>query len=317
MPLCTLDWSPLASSAWDQRFKTIRRSTLLQHLSYAKADRLVNQLGARRGVIKIDGVEAGLVQLGEVGLVRNLIHVVNLDRGPLWFEGFGTREQVEDFFRVFANTYPRRFGRKIRILPEVEDSGANRELLARAGLRRNDRFQGYETIWVDLSLPVDRLRARLDGNWRRFLGKSEKVDLVVREDWTGDSAAAFLAIYARDRAAKNYSGPSTKMLSALLQVMVPREEAVLLTAEYAGTVVAGLLILLHGASATYQVGFNLAEGRKVWAHHRLFWHAMVLLKERGILDFDLGGVNDESAQGIKRFKEGMGGEFVRLAGFYR
>lgn len=317
MPVCTIDWSPLASSAWDQRFRTIRRSTLLQHFPYAKADRVVNQIGVRHGVIKIDGVEAGLVQLGEVGLVRNLIHVVNLDRGPLWFEGFGTREHVEEFFRVFAGTYRRRFGRKIRILPEVEDSGANRELLARAGLSRNDRFKGYETIWVDLSLPVDRLRARLDGNWRRFLGKSEKVDLVVREDWTGDSAAAFLAIYARDRAAKNYSGPSTKMLSALLQVMVPREEAVLLTAEYEGTVVAGLLILLHGVSATYQVGFNLAEGRKVWAHHRLFWHAMVLLKERGILDFDLGGVNDESAQGIKRFKEGMGGEFVRLAGFYR
>ncbi len=140
----------------------------------------------------------------------------------------------------------------------------------------------------------------------------------MREDWLAQGADEFLRTYEADRAQKNYSGPSWRMLEALLKFMVPRGEAVILTAEREGEApLAGMLILLHGSSATYQVGWNLVEGRKVWAHHRLFWHAMVMLRGRGITDFDLGGVNDESAQGIKRFKEGLGGRFVKLAGFYR
>lgn len=317
MTRCEIDWTPLTLSAWTERFNQVRRSTLLQHFPYAQADRVINQIGARHGIIRIDGAEAGLVQLGEVGLVRKLIHVVQLDRGPLWLPGHGGMDEQSAFFAAFAQEFPRRFGRKTRLLPEVEDTGPNRAMLAGAGLARNDRYQGYETIWVDLEPDADRLRARLDGNWRRFLGKAEKTDLVVEEDWAGETQDEFLNAYEADRAAKGYSGPSRRMLEALMRFMVPRGEALILAGRLGSEVVAGLLILRHGTSATYQVGFNLEPGRKVWAHHRLFWQAMVTLKARGVLDFDLGGVNDESAQGIKRFKEGLGGQFIKLAGFYR
>lgn len=318
MATCEINWAPVPAAEWAAKFKTIPRSTLLQHSAYAQADRDVNQMGMRRGIIHIDGREAGLVQLGEVGLVRNLVHVVNLDRGPLWFEGAGTAEAQAAFFRTFGREQPRRFGRKRRLLPEIEDMGPARAMLEEAGFTRADKFQGYETIWVDLRADEERLRAKLDGNWRRFLSKSEREAILVREDWLADGALEFLKTYEADRAAKAYSGPSRRMLEALLKYMVPRGEAVILTAERDGEApMAGMLILLHGSSATYQVGWNLVEGRKVWAHHRLFWHAMVMLKGRGITDFDLGGVNDESAQGIKRFKEGLGGRFQKLVGFYR
>jgi hypothetical protein len=179
MTECTIDWTPMTPPEWDERFRRVRRSTLLQHVPYAKAERVINQLGARHGVIRIGGAEAGLVQLGEVGLLRKLIHVVNLDRGPLWFPGFGTRENVGAFFSALAKEVPRRFGRKIRILAELEDTGPNRQLIEVAGFKRNDRYQGYETIWVDLAPEPDRLRARLDGNWRRFLTKAEQTALTV------------------------------------------------------------------------------------------------------------------------------------------
>lgn len=315
---CDIDWAPVPAQEWAARFKAIPRSTLLQHAAYAQADRDVNQMGMRRGIIRIDGREAGLVQLGEVGLVRNLVHVVNLDRGPLWFEGLGTLEAQAAFFKLFAKEQPRRFGRKRRLLPEIEDTGPGRAVMETAGFTRADKYQGYETIWVDLRPEEERMRAKLDGNWRRFLSKSERAEFSVREDWLCEGADDFLRTYEADRAAKNYSGPSRRMLEALIRFMVPRGEAVILTAEREGEApLAGMLMLLHGSSATYQVGWNLVEGRKVWAHHRLFWHAMVMLRARGITDFDLGGVNDESAQGIKRFKEGLGGRFVKLVGFYR
>lgn len=314
---CTLDWAALPIAAWEARFKRIRRSSLLQHVPYAFADRAVNQMGARHGLIRVDGTEAGLVQLGEVGLFRRALHVVHLDRGPLWFDGFATEANAAAFFGVLAREFPRRFARKRRILPELADSEGNRRMLAGAGFERNEAYQGYETIWVDLTPDAERLRARLDGNWRRFLAKSERTALTVAEDWTGATRAAFLATYAADRAAKSYSGPSERLVNALLAGMVPRREAVIVSANDGDRTVAAMLILLHGSSATYLVGWNLPEGRKLWAHHRLFWHALLMLKDRGLTDFDLGGVNDESAQGIKRFKDGLGGEFVKLVGLYR
>ena len=261
MAICEINWAPVPAAEWAAKFKTIPRSTLLQHAAYAQADRDVNQMGLRRGIIHIDGQEAGLLQLGEVGLVRNLVHVVNLDRGPLWFEGCGTLEAQAAFFRTFGREQPRRFGRKRRVLPELEDTGPGRALLEEAGFARADKFQGYETIWVDLRPEEERLRAKLDGNWRRFLSKSERERFEVREDWLADGAEDFLRTYEADRAAKSYSGPSRRMLDALIRYMVPRGEAVILTAERDGeAAMAGMLILLHGSSATYQVGVEPGRG---------------------------------------------------------
>jgi len=131
---CTIDWSPVTAADWDEHFRLLRRSTLLQHFPYAKAERVINQIGARHGIIKIDGVAAGLVQIGEVGLFRNLVHVVNLDRGPMWFEGFDTALNAAAFFAAFSRQFPKRFGRRIRVLPELEDCGPNRALMEKAGL---------------------------------------------------------------------------------------------------------------------------------------------------------------------------------------
>ena len=42
-----------------------------------------------------------------------------------------------------------------------------------------------------------------------------------------------------------------------------------------------------------------------------------MLQDMDVLDLDLGGVNDQDAAGVKRFKQGLGGELVELVGQYR
>ena len=86
---CTIDWNVLSFSEWEQRFKKLNRATLLQSYPYAQAMAEISGQKPRWGLIKIDNVEAGLVQILEVGFLKNLIHAVILDRGPLWFDGFG------------------------------------------------------------------------------------------------------------------------------------------------------------------------------------------------------------------------------------
>ena len=316
MAICEIDWTPIPLATWEDHFRSIRRSTLLQHYPYALANRAANQIGARHGIIKIDGSEAGLIQLAEVGIIKNLVHAISLDRGPLWFAGFGTPDQVAAFFRTLAEEFPRRIGRKIRLLPEALDNQANRAAIIASGYARKSSFEGYQTIWLDLTNTAERLRAGLNGKWRNVLSKSERSSLIVTDDWTGASSVPFMNAYQADRLEKSYNGPPLKLLTALLECMVPRQEAVIWNATQDGQVVAGILILLHGTSATYQIGWTTGQGRKLGAHHQLLWKAIVQLKARGITDFDLGGVNDECAAGVKKFKQGLGGQDVKLAGFF-
>ena len=65
--------------------------------------------------------------------------------------------------------------------------------------------------------------------------------------------------------------------------------------------IASILLLCLGCCATYQIGRISDTGWTYAAHNYLLWHAVKFLKDRGIKDFDLGGINDESAKGVKRF----------------
>ena len=73
---------------------------------------------------------------------------------------------------------------------------------------------------------------------------------------------------------------------------------------------------MHGDAATYHVGWSSEEGRKLGAHSLLLWHAINVLRERGLRRLDLGGVDTERGAGIARFKIGTGGAVVTLAGTY-
>ena len=80
--------------------------------------------------------------------------------------------------------------------------------------------------------------------------------------------------------------------------------------------IAGILILRHGRGATYAMGWSNAAGRLVNAHYRLLWRAIAELKQRGVTQLDLGGVDTERGAGVARFKLGLNGEVFTLAGSF-
>ena len=80
--------------------------------------------------------------------------------------------------------------------------------------------------------------------------------------------------------------------------------------------IGAILIFCHGQGATYQIGWSGKAGRDQGAHYLLLWDAISVLQNKGVKDFDLGGVNEDEAKGVKRFKSGMGGRLVSLPGIY-
>jgi lipid II:glycine glycyltransferase (peptidoglycan interpeptide bridge formation enzyme) len=311
---CKIEWNTLNSGAWDQRFNTIRRSSILQCYEYAQALCPINQQSARWGLIKINGAEAGLVQLMEVSLLKQLFHVVMLDRGPLWFDGFGEQDDLNAFFTEYNRIFKPRLGRRRRIMPETSLQISHAALPA----KRKFAYPAYQTIWVDLKPDEAALRAKLHGNWRSSLSKAERSGVQLHVDKVGLTLSWLLDNYARDKAERKFQGPKPRTIIALCDTFAPRGNRLLMQARFEGQPIAGILIFIHGKSATYQIGWtDHDKGRKYNAHNFLLWQAMLHLKALGIEDLDLGGVNGESAKGVKKFKMGMGGELVELCGQYK
>ncbi len=311
---CRLIWSSGVTQQSEELFSRIPRSNLLQSPAYGQTMARLNNQRLRQAVILMDGEQAGIVQLLEAGLFNNRILGAHLDRGPLWLEPYGSSEDFRAFLAELRREYPRKFGRRMRLIPEVPETQENQKTLITEGFKR--RSESYETLWLKLDRPLAELRGRLNPKWRGHLNKAERQNLSVLWDGQGSLLAFFLAGYQKDKAEKKYDGPSPRTLSVLTQAFLKRKNAYIGCASLDGEPLAGVLIMCHGKSATYQAGWTSQAGRERCAHHLLLWEALRVLKERAIDDFDLGGINETQSKGVKAFKEGLGGTLVQTPGLW-
>ena len=301
---------------WSARFDRLERSSILQSYPYAQAVAATKGQKPRWGLIKMNGHEAGLVQIFEASLFWKALHAVMLDRGPLWFEGFGGAAHVKLFFDHFNAQYAGRFGRMRRILPELEDSPAAQSLIAQTGLRQKENEAGYQTIWLDLRRSEEDLRAALKKNWRGSLNKAERAGLQLEIDTDMKTLPFVVSSYAVDKQSRGYGGANPKFLKMIATYFAKSRNCMILNAFDGKECLAWVLILTHGRSATYQAGWSSDHGRTKNAHHLLLWRAITVLKEQDIQDFDLGGMNDKTAKGVLQFKSGLGGNPSQLVGHY-
>lgn len=314
--VCEIDWNGHSDAEWARHFAALRRSNMLQSVPYANAMRRLKQQRARRGLIYINGQAAGLVQILEAGIFGNAIHALVVDRGPLWFDGRGGEEDMRAFLTCFTGVFPKRFGRKIRFIPEANNTAPMRALLRSYGFSPVTET-GYQTIWLDLRHDEEVLRKGLKKKWRNTLRKAEKQNMSVHFAPGGQDFGWLLDHYMRDKQARGYDGVSAKTLMALAAEFSRGQNMVIGSASLDGQVIAAILLFIHGTSATYQIGYTSAVGREKCAHHLLLWKALAALKDRKIYDFDLGGINDHDAKGVKQFKQGMGGDLVETIGLCR
>lgn len=316
LPPLTVIWSEMAPQDWAQRLKRVPRSNLLQSFAYGRAMRLSEQRMPKFGLIQRNGEEIGLVQIQEARLLG--LHTLVLDRGPLWYAGRADAATWEGFWRWFDGAYPRRFLRYRRLMPEMAENAASRQLLAQTGLTQAAPAQiGHRSLWVDLGAGEDKRLKDLSKGWRSALSKSERSGLTLEVDRTGRYLPWLLHQYAADKAERAYPGPKPKLVRLLSETLIGEGHFFLFRALKNKAPVAACLILGHGRSATYQIGWTGEAGRAANAHHFLLWHAAPTLLEAGILDLDLGGVNPEQAEGVTRFKKGMGGEAYEIVPIFR
>jgi hypothetical protein len=309
----TLDFTARAPQEWHKLLSQVFRPNALQSMPFLHAARRIDRMAPRFALILVDGTPQGVVTLQEIRF--GPVHILNIYRGPLWFTAAPQEDWLLGFAQELDRKYPRRLLRRRRWLPEWPLSESTLALLNKAGFRKNT--QTYETIWLDLRDSEQALRQRLNGKWRNRLNKAEREGLVVSIDQTGKTIGAFLDCYVLDKRAKNYKGRSREFLATEISgAMQLREAQILWASSENGTPVSAVLIVQHGHSATYRIGWTTDEGRAKQANTLLLWQACLLLKNRGIHFFDLGGIEPGTAEGMTAFKRGLGGEELRLLGVF-
>ena len=278
-----------------------------QHWVYGASMRLPG-MQTHRAEVVLNGRSVALAQF----ICRRYAGIFGIalcTRGPIWLGDVADADKAR-IQRALKQSLPMARPRIILFSPDLTDP----QHPSMASLTRV--LTGYSTVIIDLSQPLSALRAGLHPYWRNRLSAAERSGLKLAV-LSHDSAELprILAEEQIQRQRKRFYALPLGFIDHYLEEG-GTESALILQASWQSRPVAVMLFLIHGSSATYQLGWSQAQGRALNAHNLILWNAIEQLKQRGIDKLDLGGVNTHDLPGISRFKINTGGEVITYAGGY-
>lgn len=256
--------------------------------------------------LAVDGRTVGLVQLigrtafaGRLGMHHAL-------GGPSFF-GDAPSVAVAAALRALKR---REAGwmRTSLITPTARDGLAAK--LAVGGYRRV--MTGYNTALLPLLDDRDAQARRLRPSWRRSLKRAPS-DLTLKVQTPASDPCGLDVALALHEASRRRRGFAT-VPPATVAHAAKFGRALLATAHVDDDLVAFMLFVLHGAMATYQLGWSSDQGRRLEAHHHVLWHALPELRCAGSDTLDLGGI--DLPAGIVAFKLATGAMPTTLPGTF-
>jgi len=303
-----VEWRSTDMEVWDQAHAAAA-GPLQQDWAYGST---MVSLGARvlRARVVADGVSVAQAQF----IVRQYSPWLSFawcTRGPLWLQPLTAHEKAQAY-RLLRRTMP--LGR-LRLVVVTPDEPLTDGL----GLPRIRRvMSGYSTVLLDISQPLDVLRTHLDCLWQQALVNAENAGLNVQRMGTNPGQYRWLLdAEMQQRAERNIDGMPMVWFEryAESRKQVSRNMLSFRT-DIGRERLAGMLFLIHGQAATYQIGWTTPTGRETNAHHLMLWRGIEELQQRGVRLLDLGGVNTQRSAGMARFKIATGGAVLQLAGSY-
>ncbi len=153
----------------------------------------------------------------------------------------------------------------------------------------------------------------------------EKYKVATRLSTSEQDFAVFLTLTHEMAKRNKITVHSDSYLRATFFAMVKAGIAKLRVAEYQGEILAASIEVAFGDTVTYLHGASTSKMRDIKAPNVLQWQAIREALQQGYAWYDFGGcnpveVNDplykKSLEGVTRFKEGWGGERVRMAGTF-
>ncbi|MDQ7822528.1 MAG: peptidoglycan bridge formation glycyltransferase FemA/FemB family protein [Candidatus Eremiobacteraeota bacterium] len=309
----SIDNYEVSQEEWNSFLEGMEHTSLTQSWAYGEAKAECEKWKVLRGIIKRGKQSIAIFQAlqKKIPLIGTLIRI---NRGPLMIDANITHFDLYGVFMVLKK-WPVFKGAFLLIVPELYDepeSGVMLTLLNYIRLRENV----WHSSLLDLSREEKELRSSLKGKWRNQLAASERSGIVLKISYSSEDFEWLLTNHNILMKEKRYQGPSDELLRSLREKMVQKDDFVMLIALNNNLPAAGIVMIKHGLTCTYLLGWNGPEGRAIHANNYLLWNAIVEMKRRGCKWLDLGGLDEKSTPHITRFKRGVGGMEYKLAGEY-
>ena len=302
-------WDAIDASTWDAHH--VRTGAALQQdWAYGAC---MKTLGVHvlRGWVTRDGEPVALAQFIVRYFAGQIASMALCSLGPVWLTALTAKEK-EQTYLALKKTIPLNKLRVVLFTP-AEVQGAD---LGLSAWRRV--MTGQSTVMLDITQSLPDLRAGLDKRWRHRLGGAENSELTVHRVGTNPGQYRWLLdADMQQREQRGLLGLPLQFFDLYAQSrQQPSKNILTIRADIGRDRVAGMLFLIHGEAATYQVGWTNDVGRDQHAHNLILWHGIQELQARGVRVLDLGGVNTIRSAGIARFKMSTGGKVITYAGSY-
>ncbi|MDC1380777.1 GNAT family N-acetyltransferase [Octadecabacter sp.] len=165
--------------------------------------------------------------------------------------------------------------------------------------------------WDLTGFAQDR-RHQMHQKWRNQLRRAKISNLRVREiAWDGSGHPLFHHSVKLAQIRKFRALP-TGLIAAFTQLNP--SDAIIFEGYDKGHLIAALLILCHGPTATLQTAWTSPQGRATHTHNLLMSRAADRLAASGHTTFDLGLVETDNAASLARFKLRTGARLRKLGG---
>lgn len=236
----------------------------------------------------------------------------------------------------------------LKVEPDLFDTLANRALMARLGFRPSPQtVQPRSSIIVDLSKGPETALANMKSKWRYNVRLAERKGVTVREATTADLPA--IAGLMRETAVRdNFDVHEADYYDSAYELLAPAN-LVFLLAEFEGTPLGAIVVGLAGTTGIYLWGASSNRERNRMPNHALQWAGLQWAAHRGADAYDLWGIPDALGElaasirggsgapdgsgtpsdampvdvenlpeyglwGVYRFKQGFGGNVMRMVG---
>lgn len=262
-----------------------------------------------------EGEVIGMAQLRIVKIPMLRCGIAYLRWGPLWL--VRGRKSDSSVVTALADAlfyeYVRRRRLLLRIVPNAfVGSQRGRDLQAAfsgnrtltTGLTNQER-----TVLLDLSLPLEILRERLDQKWRNQLNRAEREGLTIQLGDGMEDYDVFLNIYREMWGKKRFeTSVDVQEFALICRDLSENSKLKILTCRHQGVPAGAIVCSAMGMGGIYLLGATNELGRKTKAAYLLQWAMIKWLKENGFTEYDLGGVDVERNPGVFHFKSGLSGQ---------
>jgi hypothetical protein len=236
--------------------------------------------------------------------------------GPLWRrrEDKADPEIFRQAIRALRNEYACRRGLVLRFYPSLfsDESSPFLTILEEEGFSAFDGEKRSRTLLLDVSRPLEKLRAGLRPHWHRYLKVAERNELEIVEGSEDELFEEFVKIYREMVARKRFAEPNDIDEFRRIQRRLPEKlKMKIMLCRSGGEVCAGLVCSSIGNTAVYLFGATSDAGLKKRGSYLLHWRLIEWLSKKGRAVYDLNGIDPVVNTGTYKFKTDLCGNNSR------